>query len=156
MLDDLQSPDLGSKHSAQRSALISTRQEKHTPPQLLRGALFHLENAPEPKEKGCPPRPVNVLLNSSFAPRTANVLLNSTFLLTHGLYFYPLPANTEWGLIKAMRISYRPSLRDFAPLCISACLTAKEVRCRLHPVTTLTFSYGVRLSPPFSGCINDV
>ena len=36
--------------------------------------------------------------------------------------------------------------------CISPCLTAVEVRCRLHPITTLMTSYGGWLSsPPFSG-----
>ena len=54
-------------------------------------------------------------------PRTLNVLLHSTFLPTHGLHFYPISANSKWALIKTLCIkslSYRPSMRDFAPLCL--------------------------------------
>ena len=39
-------------------------------------------------------------------------------------------------------------MRDFAPLCISSCLIAVQVGCRLHPITTLMSSYGGWLSPP--------
>ena len=114
-------------------------------------ARIHLENAP--KKIGTLSLDLRMSCSTQPLPRrTIHVLLNSTFLFAHGLHFYPI-TGLDQGLVDKEPIISTFNVRLCASLpSISPCLTAVEVRCQIHPITTLKSSYGSWLSPsPFPG-----